>query len=51
MASAVRTTPYTVQGWRPTSAVYQPVNMAMYGKAKVRNVHNNKSRLRSMRSL
>jgi hypothetical protein len=29
--SAVRMRPYTSQGWRPSSAVIQPVVVAMYG--------------------
>jgi hypothetical protein len=51
IASAVRKTPYTTQGWRPTSAVTQPLNVAMNGSGKVRNVAQSSSRFCSMRPL
>ena len=33
-ASAVRNRPWTIQGWRPSSAVHHPAVVAMYGKGK-----------------
>jgi len=37
-ASLVRSSPYTTHGWRPTSAVNQPVTMAMKPLGKARDV-------------
>ena len=50
-ASAVRSTPNTVHGWRPTSAVNQPVRMAIWGKGKLKNMHQSNGRFCSMRPL
>src|SRR5258708_2500343 len=40
-----------VQGWRPTSAVNQPVKIAMNGRGKLRNVAHSGGRFLSMRPL
>src|SRR5258706_15476714 len=40
-----------VQGWRPTSAVNQPVKIAMNGSGKLRNVAHSSGRFSSMRPL
>src|SRR5258707_8751043 len=48
-AWAVRRSPYTVQGWRPTSAVNQPVRIAMNGRGKLRKIDQSSGRLLSIR--
>ena len=48
-AANVRRTPYTTHGWRPTSAVNQPVRVAMKGRGKLKKVSQSRNRLRSMR--
>ena len=51
MALAVRSTPYTTHGWRPTSAVYQPASVAMNGSGKLRKMKRSSQRLFSIRCL
>src|SRR6476469_8112255 len=44
MASAVRNKPHTTQGWRPTSAVNQPVSTAMNPVGQAKKAHHRNQR-------
>ena len=48
-ASLVRSNPYTTHGWRPTSAVNQPVRMATKPVGNARNVPQRNQRVVSSR--
>ena len=46
-ASAVRITPYTTQGWRPTSVTYQPASMAISPEGPIHSAKRCSARIRT----